>query len=183
MVLSKKYMPGSDDYSIKRFSKVEEINAWKFTNLLNSPLELTEEWYVSFRAISLKKPLHGEKINIHLTEVDKVLQSGIESSLLHSTPLPRINTDYIFIEAEKSEYYSIKASRLNQLSIFLTDEENQSIDIADTGQPTIIVLKFKKIGMSHHIVHLNSYDSKDIFAKNSISEFTNKLIYPLALSD
>ena len=154
----------------------------RFTNILDSSLDLNEQWSVSFRSLSILAPKSAKKINVHLEEVYKELTNKDSATLISSIPYEASskNSLYFTYETERDEFFTLSYNNLTRLNISIRDENNHQLRLT-SGQPTILKLKFKKFKMSHQILHLSSKNSITHFPLNESASFTNKLNTPIDL--
>jgi len=165
-------------------NSLEFINTLSnFTNIIHHESVLNDDWYVSFRSISIKTPRDADKINIHLEEVEREHNNGNSATLIESIPLTEDDKKlpYFTFETERGVYFPISKNNIRELNVQITDEGNENINIEGYGQPTLLKVKFKEMPEMQHIVNLSSKHSTHIFTNNVPWKFSNRLNFPLKL--
>lgn len=83
-------------------------------------------------------------------------------------------------EVMQKEYFPLNSTLLQALSITITDEDNDELNVI-SHQPTFVKLKFKKMISSAFILRLSSADSNNIYPDNTATNFRIQLPRLLSL--
>ena len=159
-----------------------------FTTQLLEELKFPSEenWQVALQAISLSKCVaQGSrltKIYIHTDCIRKAISSDPNPNLLRVIDISKYSQNHLYYEAESREYFPLNDSHIRNINIYLRDENNNPVQLL-AGQPTYLKLKFKQImDRESFVLQLSSNQTKNIFSRNTLSNFISELDYPIQMT-
>ena len=112
----------------------------------------------------------------------QIFNSTFSRDLLVFSPDFQKTDDYFFKEIECVDFIPVATSKISEIKIRLTDENNELLNIA-SGHATIIKLRFKKMGQNKKSFNIRlSSEANEIFGNNKNYSFQVKLPYNIDLA-
>lgn len=113
----------------------------------------------------------------------QIFNSTFSKDLLIFSPDFKKTENYFFKEIDCVDYIPLVTSRITEVSIKLTDENNQQLNLSE-GQATIIKLRLKRMAVNKRSFNIRlSSEPTTLFPDNTNYKFKVKLPYQIDLGD
>ena len=170
---------------------VENNTLTQFANVLPFPItpRQTNCLYVRLRTLAMSHKLLNQAatpghIRVKLKELAPQLTAGRFDRTLALLPFPP-GTEYgvyALTDFEWTPFLALETVPLTTLTVSIVNSSGEPLDLAE-GPPTIVKLEISEMDYENQFtITAESNASKELFADNTLSEFSNSLPMPLDLT-
>lgn len=128
-------------------------------------------------------------VKIHLTELEpQTVNTSYEKILAHFQFPPEdvINDEYALHDFEHGQFNELQSVPLHQLTIKITDSNNQELPLWEEGAPTLLILELSDMDYSKQFVitcQSRGLYGPELYPHNTLTKFTARLPQEFFLPD